>query len=206
MLRFEFHCTAVQSDRPASDGQSETGSAGGLRTALVDAVEALENIGPMFGGNPGTVVLDLHQRALCGATFYANRDFSAGLRILNRIRDQVDQGLLERGLVQLHVQFGLALKDQRLQLLFGQYVQAIDNVQRDFLETDQVEIQRKLRRFCSRQNQQVIQQARQSIDFFQSASDGIRMANCVSAVLQRILAQPPGWLPTGYAVRETHRL
>jgi hypothetical protein len=85
----------------------------------------------------------------------------------------------------------LALKDQRLQLLFGQYVQAIDNVQRDFLETDQVEIQRKLRRFCSRQNQQVIQQARQSIDFFQSASDGIRMANCVSAVLQRILAQPP---------------
>lgn len=57
-LAFGMDVSAVKQDDVLDDGEPETGAAALAGTALIDAVETLEDMGQVFLGDPHPIVLD----------------------------------------------------------------------------------------------------------------------------------------------------
>ncbi len=90
---FQPQFAAVRVDQTLRDGEAEAVPA--ARAGLVGAIEALAHARQLVGGNADAFIDHLNQHQPIGRGRDAQRDRSAGARILDRVVQEIEQHLLD---------------------------------------------------------------------------------------------------------------
>ena len=152
-------------DNRFDDGQPQPGPAALLLARDIGTVRALENVGQMLWGDPGAGVCH-HQLHLGRSGARQQRHLSAGIRVTQRIADQVAQRADH--VLRVNADVRQALVDADVQhdaLLFGRVLVGVGDPSEQRLRRDELPVEVQLARVGQGERVQVLHEMPQQLNF-----------------------------------------
>ena len=102
-----------------------------IQTEVAKSRALVEHAGPVGGGNPGPVIGDRDHRSAIHV-FVRNDDLPAGAAMLDRIVDEVGDGIKDQITIASHQHLAIADNGETGAVRFGRGIVQLDNLTGDF--------------------------------------------------------------------------